>query len=68
MSIKQQITRLTTAINLHHHSELTYDQVASWVGSDATTDVIFDYIFDVERSSGKDGLSPKDVMDYCGEL
>jgi hypothetical protein len=62
---KQNICKLQNEINKHHKSDLTLEQVEHWVGSDASMSEIIDNCYEVKMSSGKEGVTPDDILDLC---
>lgn len=56
------IERLTNAINKYHNSQLTFNQVDNWVGSDDEIHNIEHYIDEVETEAC-DAVTPEEVME-----
>jgi hypothetical protein len=62
------ITRLQEEINKQHKSNLTFEQVDHWVGSDTSLTSIIDTYYEVKISEGKEGVTPDDVLSLWADM
>lgn len=63
---EKAIRKLTHNLNKEHNTDLSYEQVEFWVGSDATVDAINLYAYEVEITSFE-AVQPNDIISFWND-